>query len=150
MSPRPLRKSMPRLTWRAKCEAALAKLGLTIRDVEFHHDPPLALRLWDDAAQDTVPPANDPAHIRVLLVSEHRAITTGRRGESDLSVSGNGDVSKIAKSRRLERDHEGFRHRLLTRECGEPRQRTGTIQGRGFGPGKRKLESRNDLRRSRP
>jgi hypothetical protein len=142
----PRRKAIP---WRVKCEAALAKIGLTIAEVEFHHDPPLALRLWDDDAGDTVPPANDPKHIRVLLVAEHRVITTGRRGESDLSITGNGDVSRIAKVKRLTSDQEEFRRRLLSRECGEPGQRKGTIKSRGFSQGHRPLQGRRKDRHDR-
>jgi hypothetical protein len=103
------RKTIP---WRVKCEAALARQGLTIREVEWHHTPPLALREWCPKAQDTIPPANDPNHIVVLLIAEHRLQTTGRRGESRLSISGDGDVSRIRKAERL-REKE-FRRRVLS------------------------------------
>jgi hypothetical protein len=103
------RKTIP---WRVKCEVALSRLGLTIREVEFDHTPPLAMREWCPRAKDTIPPANAAEHIQILLIEEHRRKTTGRRGESRLSISGDGDVSRIRKAERL-REKE-FRRRVLS------------------------------------
>lgn len=115
-----------------KLQVALRQLGYTVNEIHWDHTPPLALREWDPVAQDTIPAANDPNHIRILRIEDHKAVTTGRRGESDLSISFNGDVSRIAKARRLSKEEEAFRKRLLAKEAGQPREKTGSIKSRGF------------------
>lgn len=122
------RKTIP---WKVKCEAALRALGLTIREVNFDHEPALALREWDERAQDTIPPANDPDFIRILLVADHKAKTFGRGGEKRVTTLGS-DIHAIAKARRLSKEQEEFRRRLLSREPGEKRERKNTIRNRGF------------------
>jgi hypothetical protein len=71
-------------------------------EVQADHCPPLQLRVWDEDAGDTVPAANDPLYIVMRHTDCHRRKTTGRKGESELSVGG-GDQSEIAKTRRLEK-----------------------------------------------
>ncbi|RRY08876.1 hypothetical protein [Brucella anthropi] len=102
---------------RVKLIAALKRFGLTVEQVEFDHDPALALREVDPATGDTIPPQNDPNHIYMLTIDEHRTKTFGRGGTKRATVA-DGDVHKIAKTKRLREEQETFRRRLLegTRE----------------------------------
>lgn len=92
------RKSIP---VKAQLHAALYQLGFEPHEVDLDHDPALGLRVYDEATGDTIPPANDPRYLVWRPKAEHKLKTTGRKGESDLSVTGNGDVSRIAKVERL-------------------------------------------------
>jgi hypothetical protein len=123
------RKNIP---LRAQLHAALYQLGFEPHEVDLDHDPALGLRPWNEETQDTIPTANDPKYLVWRPKAEHKLKTTGRKGESDLSITGNGDVSRIAKADRLAEDHEAFRKRLLTRQCGEPYPRKNTIKSRPF------------------
>lgn len=105
------RKAIPN---RVKLIAALARFGLRVEQVQFDHSPPLALREWDDSAGDYRPAANDPLHIQMLIMEEHRTKTFGR-----LATVADGDVHKIAKAKRLSRKHQEFRDRLLRKDAGE-------------------------------
>lgn len=106
-----------------KLQVALKKLGLTIEQVEWDHTPPLALREWDPVKQDTVPPANDPDHIQILLIKDHREKTFGRGGEKRITTAGS-DANKIAKVRRLTAQQEEARRRMLAKTSGEEPQET--------------------------
>lgn len=81
--------------------AALYQLGLEPHECQLDHDPALGLRVYDEATGDTIPPASDPRYLVWRPKAEHKLKTTGRKGESKLSVTGNGDVSRIAKIKRL-------------------------------------------------
>jgi hypothetical protein len=95
-----------------RCHACGEPLG-DLENTEFDHNPALQRRLWDLTAEDTFPPANDPEHIEAKHKDCHKAKTTGRKGESKLSIS-NGDAQEIAKLRRLERRRaEDFSRALL-------------------------------------
>jgi hypothetical protein len=129
------RRSIPLLV---KLKVALSQLGYKINEIQWDHTPPLALREWDPVAKDTIPAANDPNHIRILLIEEHRLVTTGRHGESDLSISFNGDTSRAAKVKRLEKQQAEVRARLLSKEPGQPVPKKQSIKGRGFRRAERK------------
>ena len=105
------RKAIPD---RVKLIAALASFGLRIEQVQFDHSPPLGLREWDDEAGDYRPAANDPLYIQMLILEEHRTKTFGRP-----STVADGDVHKIAKTKRLARKHQEFRDRLLRKPIDE-------------------------------
>jgi len=126
----------PHMPMRVKAEAALIRLGLEPHDVEFDHDPPIHMRIWNAAKGDTDPPANDPRHIVPRSKSEHRRKTHGRKGTSVLSSSGDGDQSRIAKLRRTEASEEEFRRRLLTKEPGQPRPKSKRWPKRPMGRGR--------------
>ncbi len=79
-----------------KLEACLNALGIDPCDVEWDHQPALALRGWDDKAQDTVPPQNDPHYIVPLSKADHKAKTNGTP-----STSYGSDKHAIAKVRRI-------------------------------------------------
>ncbi len=124
----------PTIPLGVKLQAALASLGLTTADVEWHHDPPLALRVWDPIAGDTVPAANDPAHIVMLLTEAHAVRTNGPKTKAVAQ----GDKTAIARTRRLAKGHEAFRATVLAK--GEPKPASEaprakskrTIRSRGF------------------
>lgn len=105
-----------------KLDVALKKLGLSIEAVNWDHNPPLALREWDPVKGDTIPPANDPDHIEILLIADHKTKTFGRGGEKRITTAGS-DIHAIAKVRRLTEAQEEARRRMLARaEPGESEQ----------------------------
>ena len=91
------RKSIP---LSVKLDAALLALGLDPKAVDWHHEPPLAMRPFNPETGDTQPPQNDPRHIVPLARADHKARTIGNHGPLS------GDVSKIAKLKRIERKRQ--------------------------------------------
>lgn len=88
-------------------EAAMRKLGMipvecTVPDWQFDHDPALGLRAVDDQTGAHVPHQHDVRFLVWRPRVEHALKTTGRRGESDLSLR-DGDHAKIAKVKRRDR-----------------------------------------------
>ncbi len=105
----PKRKRIPD---RVKLEAALARFGLTIDQVQFDHNPALELREWNPLTGDTIPPANDPGHIDMLTIAEHKTKTFGPGGEKRITTAGS-DVNKIHKLRRLQQSQKDFQAAVL-------------------------------------
>lgn len=106
-----------------KCKTCGERLG-TLSNTQFDHVPAIQLRGWDDEARDTSPRSNDPDAIEAKHTDCHKAKTTGRKGESKLNAV-NGDTTLIAKQRRLEKQEEEFRRRLLTKnDVDEPPEQT--------------------------
>ncbi|MCO5730147.1 hypothetical protein [Rhizobium sp. SSA_523] len=112
---RPKRKAIPD---RVKLIAALRRIGLTITEVQFDHNPALELRPVNPHTGDTIPPANDPDHIDMLLLVEHKEKTFGRGGEKRATTA-DSDIGRIAKVRRLTKKQEEMRQRMLARSQGE-------------------------------
>lgn len=88
-------------------EAAMRKLGMipvecTAPDWELDHDPALALRLVDESTGSHAPHQHDVRFLVWRPRAEHKLKTSGRRGESDLSLR-DGDQAKIAKLKRRDR-----------------------------------------------
>lgn len=108
MTPEPRRK----VPAKAALHAALYQLGFEPHEVELDHDPALALRPVDPVTGEHIPHQHDPKALIWRPKADHARKTTGRRGESRLSISGDGDVSRAAKARRLAQSHEEFRARL--------------------------------------
>ena len=123
----------PHMPMSVKLDAALLALGLDPAAVDFDHDPALAMRPIDPATGDTIPAANDPRHIVPRGRADHRAKTLG--GHRPLS----GDVSKIAKLKRVEREQEEFRARLLAKRPGQSRS---VASKKGWRSRKRSISSR--------
>lgn len=98
---RPKRKAIP---LHVKLNACLRLLGFDPEadEIEWDHTPALQLRPVDATGADYDPPQLDWRHIEPLKKADHGVKTTGRKGQSKLSVSGEGDVSRIAKAVRLE------------------------------------------------
>lgn len=94
---------------------------------EFDHTPALGLRDWDEEAGDYQPPQNDPHFIICRPEAEHDRKTFGTKATTYGS-----DIHVIAKDKRLTREQEDFRRRLLAKEPGKPRERTGTFGSRPF------------------
>jgi 5-methylcytosine-specific restriction endonuclease McrA len=97
------------------CPLCGERLG-KLEDVDFDHEQALA-RGGDDT--------ND--NLRGVHRSCHRKKTSGTKATSTGS-----DIHEIAKTKRLTKDHNEFVSRLLSRECGEKREKTGKIKSRGF------------------
>lgn len=129
MSERPkVRKAIPD---RVKLIAALRRFGLVIEQVQFDHAPALALRPINPVTGDTIPPANDPEHIQMLLIVEHKAKTFGPGGEKRITTAGS-DIGNIAKTRRVTKDQEDFQRRMLAKEAGEKPERKSKWPKRSF------------------
>lgn len=126
------RKAIPD---KVKLTAALRRFGLTTADVQFDHNPALELRPWNPLTNDTIPPANDPDHIDMLLTAEHKTKTFGAGGEKRISTA-DGDIGKIAKVRRLTKAQEENRRRMLAKAEGEKPEKKSKWGKRPFQPRK--------------
>lgn len=115
MIDRPKRKAIPD---RVKLIAALRRFGLVIGQVQFDHQPALELRPINPHTGDTIPAANDPDHIQMLLIAEHKTKTFGPGGEKRITTAGS-DIGNIAKTRRLTKDQEEFQRRMTAKAQGE-------------------------------
>ncbi|BBB99669.1 hypothetical protein [Bradyrhizobium elkanii] len=93
----------------SKCSSCGQRLGKLV-DTEFDHIPAVQLRCWDPEAKDTVPPSNDVEHIFAKHVDCHAAKTFG----SKASKRG-ADVTEIARTKRIAKDTEEFRRRMLAK-----------------------------------
>ena len=93
----------------ATCRERLGKL----EDTQFDHVPALQLRCWDPEAKNTIPPANDVDSIFAKHTDCHAAKTFG----SKASKRG-ADVTEIARTKRIAKDTEAFRQRMLAK--GDP------------------------------
>lgn len=95
----PPEKWRPRaLTTMEKIEVVIRQEGkepggaklMALEGIQFDHHPALQRRRWDEAAQDTIPPACDLAFIVALNKPTHAEKTTKE------------DIPEIAKTKRLE------------------------------------------------
>ena len=117
-APAPPKGFRPKIPDRAILDVVLEAFGLTRADIELDHNPPLALRVWDAGAKDTIPPANDPAYLFLRIKAAHRDKTTG--GTAKTSGRGS-DVTEIARTKQAADRQREFRERLLAKERGEPK-----------------------------
>jgi len=62
----------PHMGLRVQRDAALHALGLDPALVEWHHEPPLAIRSYDDETGTYAPDANDPRHIVPMAKQAHK------------------------------------------------------------------------------
>lgn len=104
----------PHMPLSVKLAACLDMLGLTGEKIEWEHSVALKLRPIDPETGDTIPPANDPRYIRPMILSDHKTKTNG---VPHIPLSG--DLSKIAKTKRIERKHAEFQARLMAKQTGE-------------------------------
>jgi hypothetical protein len=102
--PPPARRPIPLAT---KLKVALKALGVTEDQIDWSHEPALALRMYNDF--DYEPPQHDPAYIVIRSKADHARITFKDNG------TGRGDLTAIAHSKRVTRKHEEFRRRLLAK-----------------------------------
>src|SRR5436190_2176055 len=62
-------------------QVLLRQLGLAGRRVNWDHRPPVSERKFDTQAWDTIPRAQDPAHIEAIDADTHDRRTNGPGGE---------------------------------------------------------------------
>lgn len=130
MTERPARKFIP---IGIRLQACLYMLGFdpVNEKIEWDHFPAIGLRALNADGTDYEPAQLDPRFIRPMRKADHQIKTSGRKGESKFSSSGNGDTSRVAKAKRILEETEK-RLRMPSRECGQRRERKGSIQSRGF------------------
>lgn len=109
----------------AKCPDCGERLG-SIDNIQRDHVPPLQQRVWDAEAGDTIPAANDAAHIVVRHIDCHRQKTSGGKTKAKAQ----GDVTEIYRTRRLAKEQAAFRDRMLRKgddeAVDEPSQKSKT------------------------
>lgn len=127
---------------------------------EFDHDPPLELRAVDEVSGEHRPHQHDVRFLVWRPKKAHRQKTTGRKGESKLSI-GDGDAQKIAKVRRRDKKRAAeaaaaakaefpdlpldCRNEIRSNSDAPKKKRK--IQSRGFPPPKRAGRASNYRRR---
>jgi hypothetical protein len=125
------RKSIP-ASVKVEClMVALAEaLGLASDTrFEFDHTPALCLRDFDPETGRFEPDQNDPAFIVVRTPEDHRVKTFGTKATTYGS-----DIFERAKDRRITKDQEEFRRRMLAKEPGKPREKSPRWGKRSFRP----------------
>lgn len=134
----PLKVKLQVLINQARCAVCAERLG-ELENVEFDHRPPLVAREFDPVAGDYIPPQNDPNYMQAAHSDCHLYLTTGRKGDKKITSRGS-DIGEAARVKRLEREHEDFRQRVLKKEPGPA-----PAKEQSRWP-KRKLQSRNCFR----
>lgn len=86
------------LAQKGRCKASGVKLMKG--DIHMDHRPELWERKFDTEKWDTIPPANDPAHIEAITIAEHDKRTNGPGGERRITTAGSG-AHRRAKIKRL-------------------------------------------------
>jgi hypothetical protein len=132
----------PYIPLKVQRDAAIIQLGLDPAMAQLDHDPALGLRHFDQATGRYTPDANDPHHLKWRSKEEHRAKTSGRKGEKR-STSYGSDQHAIAKLRRLTPEQEDVRRRILAPNVLEERERP---KRKYRWPQGRKLQSRKMMR----
>lgn len=92
-------------------------LDALIAGVHFDHRPPLHERDYDSDRDDTIPAANDVAHIVALPADHHRKLSCA-------------DRSRMCKTERQRARELEFRARVKGKLPGKKRKAKGTIRGR--------------------
>ena len=90
------RRKRPHMSLSVKLEAAILQLGLDPNDVEYDHDPALALRRYDEKTGKWTPDANDPRYITLRSGENHNTKTNGTK-----TTSYGSDSHAIAKAKRI-------------------------------------------------
>lgn len=90
----------------ATCRERLGKL----EDTQFDHVPAVQLRCWDPVAKDTTPPSNEEDCIFAKHVDCHAEKTFGSK-----ATKRGADVTEIARTKRIAKDTEAFRRRMLAK-----------------------------------
>lgn len=105
---------------------ALLQLGLDPKHARLDHTPPLGLREKVEHPDKTVtytPDEHDPLFMQWLddggaerALGSHNRKTFGSK-----ATTADGDLAKIAKSKRVARQQEEFRRRMLAKATGKPK-----------------------------
>lgn len=106
---RPKRKPVP---IKIALRVALRQAGLDPDHVRLDHHPALELRLADEVAGLYDPDQHDERYLQWISTKTHDVKTFGTH------VPLSGDLSKIAKLKRVERNEAEFRARVLAKEPG--------------------------------
>lgn len=104
-------------------KSSVSGLPLEPGDIHFDHRPSLRLRRFDTEANDTIPPANDPAFIEAINRAEHDVRTNGRGGARRISTYGS-DTHEREKLRDLAKQQAAHRAALAAKAPGKPRQKS--------------------------
>lgn len=132
-SPKPRRRHRPvaveravlrRQDGRCGCGRCQEPLG---NDIQFNHDPPLALRVFDAKTGLYTPDENDPDHLFAEIASHHREGTSHPRGPH---TSIDSDQHAIGKARRIRAKNLGTVEKGVVRKSNWPKGRK--MQGRPF------------------
>lgn len=78
-----------------RCRQTGHKLG-TLDNTQFDHRPALWERRFDTVANDTIPPANDPASIEACTIAGHKVRTHGNG-----ATTAGSDSHRRAKIKRM-------------------------------------------------
>lgn len=97
-----MKPERPHMPLKVKLDAALIALGLDPEHVDFHHDPALGLRPYDEETGKWTPDANDPKHIVPLAKDAHKDRYSG-------------DRQAIDRTRRNGEAEDAFRRKLLAK-----------------------------------
>ncbi len=135
-----------------------------IGKINFDHRPPLSERPFDTVANDFIPPQLDPSKIFALRKGKHDERTFGRKEGAEKTVTTRGsDIGERARARNI-RDTERLHQAKMAVKAGNhthaaqlraqlerPTRLTQKrkLQSRGFANGKRKMQSRKSLRRTK-
>lgn len=101
------------LSLETKLNSALNALGLLGKAINWDHRPALSHRPFDPVTGKYDPDELDPRYLFPILAEENKRLADG--DGSPLS----GDTSVAAKLKRISKDQEAFRARLLARDAGD-------------------------------
>lgn len=87
--------------------------------VDYHHEPEIWQRPWDEAAQDTIPSGTDITYIFAVIYE-------GKGGHKEISAKAATERGKTRRLRQLKADLDAAK----TKPCGQKRQKRGTIPSR--------------------
>lgn len=124
MTGKPKRKAVPD---RIKLRVLMRQIGFEPHEMELDHEPPLAMREVNADGTDWVPPQHDETYLIWRPKAEHRRKTSGTK-----ATTAGSDIHKIAKIKRLSREHEEFRRNLLSPEPKSPPEKKYRWPKRGF------------------
>lgn len=107
----------------SQLEDAMRALGSISPDSEtveweLDHFPMLAVRPHDEVTGHHIPHQHSIHHLVWMPKAAHALKTTGRRGESDLSIR-DGDQARAAKVKRIRRKSVEFQFALLQKDACE-------------------------------
>lgn len=95
-------------------DACLNALGLLGKNINYDHRPPLSHRPYDAATGLYTPDENDPKYLFPVLAEENKRLADG-----DPAKPLSGDTSIAAKLKRISKDQDQFRARLLAKDTGD-------------------------------
>lgn len=113
---------------RLQRDVALHQLGLDPATAELDHVPAIGLRAVNAALRDYDPPQLDPRYLRWRDPVEHKTKTFGNK-----ATTAGSDIHLIAKSKRITREQEEFRRRILTKQPGKSARPASKWPKRKFG-----------------